>query len=133
VQISGTERSTRAAKLALVIAKATECQISVLSIREPQQIRSLPGVSGASNPHVAAFNRIDDIALYKGVTVRKIVQEGSAPELAHPEPCAQGRLQSYRTRRQPAGGRADILWHDCRHIAGNRRSVIRLLRNRVNP
>ncbi|WFS00626.1 cation:proton antiporter [Rhizobium tumorigenes] len=82
VPISGTERSTRAAELAFVIAKATECQISVLYIREPQQIRSLPRVSDASNAHVAAFKKIDEIALYNGVKVRKIVQEGSAPELS---------------------------------------------------
>ncbi len=82
VPISGTERSTRAAELAFVIAKATECQISVLYIREPQQIRSLPRVSDASNAHVAAFKKIDEIALYNGVKVRKIVQEGAAPELS---------------------------------------------------
>jgi nucleotide-binding universal stress UspA family protein len=82
VPISGTERSTRAAELAFVIAKATECQISVLYIREPQQIRSLPRVSDASNAHVAAFKKIDEIARYNGVKVRKIVQEGSAPELS---------------------------------------------------
>ncbi|MGA1801837.1 cation:proton antiporter [Rhizobium sp. HT1-10] len=82
VPISGTERSTRAAELAFVIAKATGCRITVLYIREPHQMRSLPRVSDSSNAHVAAFKKIDEIALYNGVKVRKIVQEGSAPELS---------------------------------------------------
>jgi Kef-type K+ transport system membrane component KefB/nucleotide-binding universal stress UspA family protein len=81
VPISGTERSMRAAELAFVIAKATECQISVLYIREQQQMRSLPRISDASNAHVAAFKKIDEIASYNDVRVCKIVQEGAAAEL----------------------------------------------------
>lgn len=82
VPISGTERSTRAAELAFLIAKASACEISVVYIREPQQIRSLPRVSDSRNAHIALFKKIDEIAAYNGVKVRKIVQDGAAPELA---------------------------------------------------
>ena len=83
VPISGTERSTRAAEFAFVIAKATECRIAVVYIRDQQQLRAVPRVSDArSNAHLAAFKRIDEFADYYGVRVRKIVQKGVSAELS---------------------------------------------------
>jgi Kef-type K+ transport system membrane component KefB/nucleotide-binding universal stress UspA family protein len=91
VPISGTERSVRAAEFGFLIAKATGCAIAVLYIRDPQQTSSLPRVSDASNAHLTAFRRIDEIAGYYGVKVQKIVQDGASPELSILRHARKGR------------------------------------------
>jgi nucleotide-binding universal stress UspA family protein len=92
VPISGTERSTRAAEFALVIAKATGAKIAVIYIREPQQVSVAPRVSDISNAHVAAFKRIDEIASYSDVAVEKIIQESGSPELSILRHARKGRF-----------------------------------------
>ncbi|MBX4966738.1 universal stress protein [Rhizobium binae] len=82
VPISGTERSTRAAEFALVIAKASGAKVAALYIREPQQASLAPRVSDIANPHLAAFRRIDEIASYNDISVEKITESSGAPDLS---------------------------------------------------
>jgi len=91
VPISGTERSTRAAEFALVIAKAAGAQMAVIYIREPQQMSSAPRVSDIANAHVAAFRKIDEIASYSDVKVEKIIQQSGSPELSILRHARKGR------------------------------------------
>lgn len=92
VPISGTERSTRAAEFALMIAKATGAEVAVIYIREPQQISSAPRVSDVSNAHVAAFEKIDEIASYSEISVEKITEQSGAPELSILQQARKGRF-----------------------------------------
>lgn len=91
VPVSGTERSAKAAEFAIVIAKATGCAIAVIFVREPTQARSVPRVSEERNAHIAAFERIDEVARYYEVDVKKIVQGGTSPELSILRHSRQGR------------------------------------------
>jgi Kef-type K+ transport system membrane component KefB/nucleotide-binding universal stress UspA family protein len=93
VPISGTERSTRAAEFAFLIAKVTGCSVSVIYIVGPQQTRSLSRISdnASAHAHMTASERIDEIARYYGVTARKIVQQDESPELSILRHARRGR------------------------------------------
>jgi Kef-type K+ transport system membrane component KefB/nucleotide-binding universal stress UspA family protein len=89
VPISGTERSTKAAEFAFLIAKVTGCLISVLYIAARRELH--PRVSDTGKSHIEAFERIDEIAGYYGVSVKKIIHEGSSPELSILQEARKGR------------------------------------------
>jgi Kef-type K+ transport system membrane component KefB/nucleotide-binding universal stress UspA family protein len=93
VPTSGTERSTRAAEFAFLIARVIGCSITVLYIRDPRSTQSVQRLSdsGDGNGHVDAFEAIDEIARYNEVQVDKIVQEGNSPELAILRQARKGR------------------------------------------
>lgn len=91
VPVSGTERSTRAAEFAFLIAKATGCSVSVIYIVGPGQMRSRSRVSDNSNMHAATSDRIDEVANYYGVSAQKIVQQGDSPELSILRHARRGR------------------------------------------
>lgn len=92
VPISGTERSTRAAEFALVIAKASGAKVAALYIREPQQASLAPRVSDIANAHLAAFRRIDEIASYNDISVEKITESSGAPDLSILRQARRGRF-----------------------------------------
>lgn len=91
VPISGTERSTRAAEFAFLIAKITGCLISVLYVTEAKQRSLHPRVSDSGKSHLDAFERIDQIARFYEVSVEKIIHEGSSPELSILQQARKGR------------------------------------------
>lgn len=82
VPVSGTERSMKAAEFAFVIAKASGAAISAVYFQEPGQTTSLSRVSDMNNIHQSAFQRLDQIADFYGVSIEKVVSQGSSPELA---------------------------------------------------
>jgi Kef-type K+ transport system membrane component KefB/nucleotide-binding universal stress UspA family protein len=82
VPVSGTERSTRAAEFASVLARAAGAKMSVIFVEENQKATSRPRLSDAPNLHEDTFRKIDEISRFHGVEVTKLVHEGASPELA---------------------------------------------------
>ncbi|MBB5575858.1 cation:proton antiporter [Rhizobium paranaense] len=82
IPVSGTERSTRAVEFASAIAKAAGCEIAVVYVTDPQQLVRMPRLSDMSDLHREAFKRVDEIAAYYDLDIRKTVQRGASPELA---------------------------------------------------
>jgi len=91
VPFSGTERSVRAAEFAFLIAQATGCVVTVLSVRDPQAARRLARVSDPAGPQEAAFEAVRRAADHYGVETQTIVQEGQVPEISILRQARRGR------------------------------------------
>ncbi len=92
VPVSGTERSMKSAEFACVIAKASGAAISAVYFQEPGQATSLSRISDTDNIHRSAFQRLDQIADYYGVSIKRVVSQGSSPELAILTHARKGRF-----------------------------------------
>lgn len=82
VPVSGTNRSSRAAEFALMVAQATGCKIAAVVVTEPRQANARPRVSDATDNYRETFKRLDEIAGFYNVTIDKIRHEGTSPELS---------------------------------------------------
>lgn len=92
VPVSGTERSMKAAEFALVVAKATGSTITAVYFRDSKQATLVSRVSDVSDPHRAAFRKLDQIASFHGIDIDKVVSTGSSPELAILKHARRGRF-----------------------------------------
>lgn len=91
IPISDTERSIRAVEFACALARNEKATISVIYVREPNETQQRPRFGRDEFGHRAAFDRVEEISVQTGVTINKIVQDGSSAEVSILRHARRGR------------------------------------------